>query len=117
MPEARIVIGQAVAFLACAPKSNAAYLGIERAGRAVAEHGSLPVPLHLRNAPTPLLEGLGYGRDYEYPHDAPDRFVAAANLPEALGGLRFYEPGGEGAEAAIAERLARWRARRAQKTG
>ncbi len=112
MPEGRIVLAQAVAFLACAPKSNAAYLGIERAGRAVAERGSLPVPLHLRNAPTGLMKGLGYGRGYESPHDAPERFVAAQNLPEPLQGERFYEPTREGAEAAIADRLARWRARR-----
>jgi len=112
MPEGRIVLAQAVAFLACAPKSNAAYLGIERAGRAVAERGSLPVPLHLRNAPTGLMKGLGYGRGYQYPHDAPERFVATPNLPEALQGERFYEPTREGAEAAIADRLARWRARR-----
>jgi putative ATPase len=112
MPEARIVLAQAVAFLSCAPKSNAAYLGIERAGRAVAERGSLPVPMHLRNAPTGLMKGLGYGRGYEYPHDAPERFVAAENLPEALAGERFYQPTREGAEAEIAERLARWRARR-----
>jgi putative ATPase len=112
MPEARIVLAQAVAFLACAPKSNAAYLGIERAGRAVAERGSLPVPMHLRNAPTGLMKGLGYGRGYEYPHDAPERFVAAKNLPEALAGERYYEPTREGAEAEIADRLSRWRARR-----
>jgi putative ATPase len=112
MPEARIVIGQAVAFLACAPKSNAAYLGIERAGRLVEERGSLPVPMHLRNAPTGLMKGLGYGRGYEYPHDAPERFVAKENLPDALAGERLYEPTREGAEGAIAERLKSWRARR-----
>jgi putative ATPase len=113
MPEARIPLAQAVTFLACAPKSNAAYLGIERAREAVARHGSLPVPMHLRNAPTGLLRALGYGEGYEYPHDAPDAFVATPNLPDELAAARFYEPGDRGAERAIAERLARWRARRA----
>jgi putative ATPase len=112
LPEGRIPIAQAVTYLACAPRSNAAYLGIERAREAVAQRGSLPVPLHLRNAPTALMKGLGYGRDYEYPHDAPDRFVATPNLPDALGARVFYEPTEQGAEAGIAERLARWRERR-----
>lgn len=112
LPEGRIPIAQAVTYLACAPRSNAAYLGIERAREAVAQRGSLPVPLHLRNAPTALMKGLGYGRDYEYPHDAPDRFVATPNLPDALGKAVFYEPTEQGAEAGIAERLARWRERR-----
>jgi putative ATPase len=112
LPEGRIPIAQAVTYLACAPKSNAAYRGIEGARAAVAEHGSLPVPMHLRNAPTGLMKGLGYGRGYEYPHDAPEGFVATPNLPEALGRPSFYAPRGDGAEAEIAERLARWRARR-----
>ena len=64
------------------------------------------------NAPTALMKGLGYGRGYEYPHDAPERFVATPNLPEALGSATFYEPSQEGAEAEIARRLARWRERR-----
>jgi putative ATPase len=115
MPEARINLAQAVTFLACAPKSNAAYLGIERAAEAVRQHGSPPVPLHLRNAPTGLLRDLGYGRDYRYPHDAPERFVADPNLPAALGDARFYEPTQQGAEAAIAQRLAEWRRRRAER--
>jgi putative ATPase len=112
MPEGRIPLAQAVTFLACAPKSNASYVAIDRAGNAVREYGSLPVPLHLRNAPTPLMKGMGYGRDYEYPHDAQGRFVAARNLPEKLGATTFYEPTGEGAEAEIADRLADWRERR-----
>jgi putative ATPase len=70
------------------------------------------VPLHLRNAPTRLMRDLGYGREYTYPHDAPDAFVARNNLPEALGSPLFYEPTGSGAEAAQAERLAAWRRRR-----
>jgi putative ATPase len=113
LPEGRIPLAQAVTFLACAPKSNAAYQGIERAGEAVARHGSLPVPMHLRNAPTGLMKHLGYGAGYEYPHDAEGGFVARSNLPDALAGARLYEPKREGAEAALAERLAAWRARRA----
>jgi putative ATPase len=117
MPEARINLGQAICYLACAPKSNAAYLGIERALDAVRSHGSPPVPLHLRNAPTPLLRELGYGQGYRYPHDAPGGFVAEPNLPDALAGSRFYEPGDTGLEAAIAARLADWRSRRGGGTG
>ena len=112
MPEGRIPRGQAVSYLACAPKSNAAYLGMGRALEAVREHGSLPVPLHLRNAPTGLMKHLGYGRDYVYAHDAPDAFVAAQNLPVELPTLRFYEPKDVGAEREIAARLAEWRRRR-----
>jgi len=112
MPEGRLTLAQVVTFLACAPKSNASYAALQRASEAVAQHGSLPVPLHLRNAPTPLMKGLGYGREYEYPHDAPDRFVARRNLPDEIGDARFYEPTDAGAESEIRERLDSWRARR-----
>jgi putative ATPase len=112
MPEGRIPLGQAVTFLACAPKSNASYLGINRAIDAVREHGSLPVPLHLRNAPTRLMKGMGYGRDYVYPHNTPGQLVTARNLPDGLGRSTFYEPNGEGAESEIARRLAQWRRQR-----
>ncbi|MEB2343436.1 MAG: replication-associated recombination protein A [Deltaproteobacteria bacterium] len=117
MPEARIPLAQAITFLACAPKSNAAYRGGEAALAAAREHGTLPVPLHLRNAPTALLRALGHGRDYRYPHDAPDGFVADPNLPAPLLGACFYEPKEVGAEEAIARRLAGWRARRAREGG
>jgi putative ATPase len=109
MPEGRIPLAHAISHLACAPKSNAAYMAMNRAQEAVASHGSLPVPLHLRNAATGLMKELGYGRDYRYPHDAPDGFVTTPNLPEGMGSPRFYEPTREGAEAEIAERLERWR--------
>jgi putative ATPase len=112
LPEGRIPLAQAITHLACAPKSNAAYRALGRALEAVEQHGSQPVPLHLRNAPTRLMEQLGYGRDYVYPHSAPDAFVARNNLPEALGLSTFYEPTAAGAEAALAERLAAWRRRR-----
>jgi putative ATPase len=112
MPEGRIPLAQANTHLACAPKSNAAYLGLDRAQAAVAAHGSLPVPMHLRNSPTRLMKDLGYGRDYEYPHDAEGGFVAARNLPDGVPPVRFYEPTREGSEAEIADRLAEWRRRR-----
>jgi putative ATPase len=112
MPEGRIPLAHCTTFLACAPKSNASYAALGRAQQAAEELGSLPVPLHLRNAPTPLMRELGYGRDYRYPHGEPDAFVAARNLPEGLGDARFYEPGERGAEATIAERLRAWRKRR-----
>jgi putative ATPase len=112
MPEGRIPLAQAITFLACAPKSNAAYVAMNRAHEAVTRLGSLPVPMHLRNAPTPLMKERGYGEGYEYPHDAPDHFVATPNLPEPMGSPRFYEPGNDGAEAEIAARLAHWRRRR-----
>jgi putative ATPase len=73
--------------------------------------------MHLRNAPTALMKELGYGRGYAYPHDAEGGFVEAANLPEALGTAIFYEPTHNGAEGAIAERLAEWRRRRARRAG
>jgi len=113
LPEGRIPLAHATTYLACAPKSNASYAALGRAEEAVRAHGSLPVPLHLRNAPTPLLRELGYGRDYRYPHAEPDAFVAARNVPEALGPATFYEPTERGAEREIAERLRALRARRA----
>jgi putative ATPase len=112
MPEGRIPLAQATTYLACAPKSNAAYVAL---GRAIADldgQGPLPVPMHLRNAPTRLMKELGYGENYVYAHDAEDAFVADENLPEALHGHTYYEPSERGAEADIASRLRSWRARR-----
>jgi len=114
LPEGRIPLAQATTFLACAPKSNAAYVGLDRASAAVRERGSLPVPLHLRNAPTGLMKRLGYGRDYEYPHDAEDQYAAAWNLPPELGRPVFYEPKDVGAEREIALRLENLRKRRSE---
>ncbi len=112
LPEGRIPLAQATSYLACAPKSNAAYAALGRASAAVEEHGALPVPMHLRNAPTGLMKGLGYGRDYRYAHDEPDAFVPDPNLPERLGEPAFYRPKDVGSEREIGERLAAWRARR-----
>jgi putative ATPase len=74
--------------------------------------GALPVPLHLRNAPTLLMKDLGYGRDYRSPHDAPGAIGTQDYLPERLRGHRFYEPADRGHEKTIRERLAAWRAKR-----
>jgi putative ATPase len=112
LPEGRIPLAQAATYLACAPKSNAAYAALGRANETVKRHGSLPVPMHLRNAPTGLMKELGYGRGYRYAHDEPDGFVARSNLPEPIAQARFYEPRPVGAEQEIAQRLEAWRQRR-----
>jgi putative ATPase len=111
LPEGRIPLAQAVVYLATAPKSNASYKAMLAAAADVARHGTLPVPLHLRNAPTPLMKDLGYGRGYQYAHDMPDQAVAHAHLPDELRGRRYYEPSDNGAERSIAERMTRRRPR------
>ena len=111
MPEARIPLAQATTYLACAPKSNAAYSALGQAEAAVERTGSVPVPLHLRNAPTGLTRELGYGKGYAYPHDQPDAFVARRNRPDPVADEAWYRPTQRGAEKAIADQLAQWRAR------
>jgi putative ATPase len=108
MPEGRIVLGQACTYLATAPKSNASYLAIDRAMDSVKQTGSLPVPPHIRNAPTALAKELGHGAGYRYPHDFGGH-VVQDYLPEALLGTHFYEPTLNGYEAHLAARLAQWR--------
>jgi putative ATPase len=109
MPEGRINLAQAATYLATAPKSNASYLGIDQALAEVRRSGALPVPLHLRNAPTRLMKELDYGKGYQYAHDHRDAFAAQEHLPEKLRGKRFYRPVDRGYEKTIAERLAHWR--------
>jgi len=94
MPEGRIPLAHAAAHLARAPKSNHAYAAIGAALDEVRTSGALPVPLHLRNAPTKMMKGLGYGRDYAYAHDEPDRSAQQQYLPDALKGRRFFRPPG-----------------------
>jgi putative ATPase len=93
MPEARIILSQCAIYLATSPKSNASYTAINRALAMVKQTGSLPVPLHLRNAPTQLMKDLNYGSGYQYAHDFKGNFVQQDNLPEALDGTILYEPG------------------------
>ena len=80
-------------YLATSPKSNASYLAIDKAWATVRQTGSLPVPLHLRNAPTKLMKELNYGSGYQYAHDFQGNFVQQDNLPEAIDGTILYEPG------------------------
>ena len=111
LPEGRIPLAQAATFLATCPKSNAAYKAMLAAAEDVRSRGPLPVPLHLRNAPTALMKKLGYGRDYEYPHDHPDALVGQQYLPDDLKGRHYYDPTDRGHERTIAERLRHWRTR------
>ena len=92
-PECRIILSQAVIYLATSPKSNASYIAIEEALSSVKERGDLPVPLHLRNAPTRLMKQLNYGRDYQYAHDYENNFTDLEYLPEKISGTTFYNPG------------------------
>jgi putative ATPase len=108
MPEARILLGQACTYLATAPKSNASYAAINAAMKEVERSGALPVPLHLRNAPTGLHKEQGNAAGYKYPHDFPDHIVKQQYLPSDLLGQRYYEPTEIANEKIIRERMAWW---------
>ncbi len=112
MPEARIVLAQVTTYLACAPKSNAAYLAVDAALADVERLPPYSVPLHLRNAPTSFMKREGYGKGYKYPHDFPGHFIEQDHLPKELGEREYYRPTDIGREQAIGERLAAIRARR-----
>lgn len=102
-PEGRIPLAMATVYLATSQKSNSAYLAIDAALSAVKESGNLPVPLHLRNAPTALMKELGYGADYKYAHDYDNHFVNQQYLPDALQGTTFWQPQGSVQEQKMAE--------------
>jgi putative ATPase len=108
LPEGRIPMAQAVTYLASAPKSNASYKAMLAATEDVQERGALPVPLHLRNAPTPLMQKLGYGKDYKYAHNYDEHIVEQEHLPKDLLGKRYYTPSDSGYEKEIKERLKFW---------
>jgi putative ATPase len=108
MPEGRIPLAEATVYLATAPKSNSAYLALERALEEVRQQPNEPVPLHLRNAVTGLMRGMGYGKGYRYAHDYPGHFVEQEFLPPSLKGRRYYQPSAEGREKLIQERLKEW---------
>jgi putative ATPase len=92
-PESRIILAQCATYLASSPKSNASYMAIEEALEVVRQQGDLPVPLHIRNAPTSLMKNMGYGKNYKYAHDYERNFTEQEFLPDALSGTVFYEPG------------------------
>jgi len=109
MPEARIILSQCAVYLATSAKSNSSYLAIDEALAKVTATGDLPVPLHLRNAPTKLMKQLDYGKDYKYAHSYENNFADMEFLPEELKGSRFYEPGTNAREEEIRQWLRkRW---------
>jgi putative ATPase len=111
-PESRIILSQAVIYLACSPKSNASYMAINEAIELVKKTGNLPVPLHLRNAPTQLAKSLGYGKDYKYAHNYPGNFVEQEFMPKEISGTAIYKPGDNSAEDKYRQQLARqWKER------
>jgi putative ATPase len=112
LPEGNLALAEAAVYLATAPKSNALYTAFQRVQKDVRELENLPVPLHIRNAPTSLMEGLGYGKGYKYPHDHPGHYVEEEYLPENLKGRIYYRPSDQGLETEIKKRLEYWRKRR-----
>lgn len=104
-PEGRIILAETTIYLATSPKSNSAYLAIDKALDEVARSGNLPVPLHLRNAPTALMKELDYGKDYKYPHDFEDHFVEQDYLPREIKSRRFWEPQDNPSEAKLKARM------------
>jgi putative ATPase len=109
-PESRIILAQCATYLASSPKSNASYVGIGEAIAAVHKHGDLPVPLHIRNAPTGLMKNLGYGKDYKYAHSFEGNFAEQEFLPDQIKGTKFYDPGNNAREEELRKFLrSRWK--------
>ena len=109
-PESRIILSQCAVYLATSPKSNASYVAIGKALQLVKQTGDLSVPIHLRNAPTPLMKELGYGEEYKYSHDYTNNFAEQEFLPEAIAGTPLYEPGNNTRENTTREFLKnRWK--------
>ena len=108
LPEGRIALAEATVYLATAPKSNASYMALNRATEDVQRTRNEPVPLHLRNAVTGLMRGMGYGEGYKYAHDFEGNFTRTQNLPDSLKDRRYYQPGDQGYERTVRERMERW---------
>jgi putative ATPase len=117
-PEGELAIAQAAVYMACAAKSNAVYRAYDAAMEDARRNGSLPVPNHLRNAPTKLAKSMGHGRDYRYAHDEPDAYAAGERyLPDGMASKRYYFPSPRGLEQKIAEKLARLKALDRERAG
>ncbi len=112
MPEARIILSETTIYLATSPKSNSAYMAIDKALEISLKTSNAPVPLHLRNAPTKLMKNLGYGENYKYSHEGEGNFIEQQFLPHELNGIVFYRPCDNSVEKNILERLKRWWAKR-----
>ena len=109
-PESRIILAQCVTYLACSAKSNASYVAIANAQQLVKETGNLPIPLHLRNAPTKLMKELNYGKDYQYSHNHKGNFVDQEFMPEEISGKKLFEPGNNAREVEMRKKLqATWK--------
>jgi putative ATPase len=116
-PEGELSLAQAAVYLATAPKSNSVHAAERSVREAVETTGALPVPLHIRNAPTALMKNIGYGKDYRYAHDYPDAHVAQNYLPEEISRRRFYFPSDRGYEEEIGKRLEKWRSAKPEESG
>jgi putative ATPase len=101
LPEGALALAEAVVYMALAPKSNSIYTAYGKACESAQETGSLPVPIHLRNAPTRLMKELGFGRDYVYPHDAPGRWIEESYFPDDMRAPRYYRASDQGREAKL----------------
>jgi putative ATPase len=111
-PECDLILSQTAIYLSCSAKSNASYLAIRSAQKTIRESGDLPVPLHIRNAPTQLMKKIGYGKDYKYAHDFENNFIPQEFLPGKVSGLKFYDPQNNPREKELRERLrALWKDR------
>jgi putative ATPase len=108
-PEGELALAQAAVYLATAPKSNSIYKAWKTVKQVVREKGALPVPLHIRNAPTGLMKDMGYGKGYRYAHDFIDGYAVQDYLPDAIASNLFYFPTDRGYEKMIAGRLKHWR--------
>jgi putative ATPase len=115
LPEGDLALAQAAVYLATAPKSNALYTAFIGVKKDIRELENMPVPLHIRNAPTTLMKDLGYGKDYKYPHDYPNHFIEEEYLPENLRGRTYYRPTEQGFEKEIKKRLEYWRRKKNEK--